>query len=173
LDVTFVKQNAEAKDCISACIFMCLSYLNKKYDINTIKDSETFPSNYTEIYDLVEYRENTGVEVDNEWCERLNKKINNIEFELKYRITIKDLKNKIKQDLPLIAIYEYSMIFPGRPPKGNTDHAGVIIGFDSEYIILLDPHYSRRELPVDIFIERINRNHKDEDPIIISINIIK
>jgi len=54
-----------------ANLFMCLNYLFENHNLMTIKDKNKFPADYTEIYNLVKYKENVGVDVeikgDNKW----------------------------------------------------------------------------------------------------------
>jgi hypothetical protein len=166
LTVIPIRQNTTAKDCIPACIFMCLKYLHDEYNMVIIKGLDDFPLEYTEIYDLVEYEENRGTEVNSGWCCRLNEKLIDVKFEFRNKGSIKELKNKIKKGIPSIATYKYNKLFPANPSMDDDNHAGVVVGFYSDSIILIDPYFGRRELPINRFVAKLNK-----DPSIILLNI--
>jgi len=114
LDVPYEKY-AGANWCLPASGAMTLKYFGENITQQQIANV-VITDGVSSVYKMIKYAKDLG-------------------FEAKYNyITIEDIKNLLKEDVPIIAIQNYSLTLP-------YSHARVIIGFDDEKqeVITNDP----------------------------------
>jgi hypothetical protein len=114
LDVPYEKY-AGPNWCLPASGAMSFDYFGKNITQQEIANA-VIKDGVSSVYKMIKYARNLG-------------------FEAKYKyMTIKDIKDSLKQDIPVIAIQNYSLTI-------HKSHARVIIGYDDEKqeVITNDP----------------------------------